>query len=214
MGLAWYSEALNAFGRAEIDWESDDIRVLLVDINDYGVAISGATNATPIVVTSNGHGINNGDIVAIVGVGGNTAANGVFIAANVTANTFELTAYKEPGVVDGTNVAGNGAYTSGGFFVNLSVAQNLDDVPGGARISTAALDNQTVSGRGKLDADNTTLTSVTGDPSECLVVYKHTGTESTSLLLLFMGEATSGLPVTPDGNNINITWNALGLATL
>ncbi len=70
--------------------------------------ITDATNATPIVVTSSAHGLKNGDMVTISGVGGNTAANGDHVVSNQTANTFEL---ETLAFVD---VAGNGAYTSGG----------------------------------------------------------------------------------------------------
>lgn len=70
--------------------------------------ITGATNATPIVITSAAHGFLNGDMVNISGVGGNTAANGDFAIENVATNTFELQIL---GFVD---VVGNGAYTSGG----------------------------------------------------------------------------------------------------
>lgn len=70
-----------------------------------GVAITGATNATPIVVTATGHGLVTGDVVVISGVLGNTAANGTFTVTSINANTFSLT----------TSV-GNGAYTSGGVF--------------------------------------------------------------------------------------------------
>lgn len=73
--------------------------------------ITGATNATPIVVTSTAHGYNNGDEVVIAGVGGNTAANGTCIVASATASTFALTDQS------GANVSGNGAYTSGGTAV-------------------------------------------------------------------------------------------------
>lgn len=72
-------------------------------------AITGATNATPIVVTSTAHGFANGQLVYIERVGGNTNANGRRLVANVAANTFEL---QDP--TTGLNVAGNGAYTSGG----------------------------------------------------------------------------------------------------
>lgn len=72
--------------------------------------ITGATNASPIVITSAGHGLNNGDIVGIAGVGGNTAANGqIWIVANVATDTFEL-----------VGSTGNGAYTSGGTWYKLN----------------------------------------------------------------------------------------------
>lgn len=65
--------------------------------------ITGATTATPIVVTSTAHGFTNGQYVEIEGVLGNTAANGVWVVANAAANTFEL-----------TGSVGAGSYTSGG----------------------------------------------------------------------------------------------------
>ena len=101
----------------DIQLDADTIKVALLDTGtaDTGIkAISGATNATPIVVTATAHGFANGDRVIIGGVGGNTAANGHFTIANVAANTFELTT-----VVAGANVAGNGAYTSGGYALCL-----------------------------------------------------------------------------------------------
>jgi hypothetical protein len=70
--------------------------------------ITDATNATPIVITSAAHGLLNGDMVTISGVGGNTAANGDFYVSNKAANTFELE------TLPNVDVAGNGAYTSGG----------------------------------------------------------------------------------------------------
>ena len=86
---------------------------------EVGTAITAATNATPIVVTSTAHGLEDDDIVTISGVGGNTAANGTFKVAGKTANTFNLTT-----VAAGANVAGNGAYTSGGLWTR---GYNTDD---------------------------------------------------------------------------------------
>jgi hypothetical protein len=71
-----------------------------------GQAITGATNASPIVVTATAHGFADGDIVTISGVGGNLAANGSFLVAGKTANTINLTTRA------GVNVAGTGAYTA------------------------------------------------------------------------------------------------------
>jgi Flp pilus assembly protein TadG len=53
--------------------------------------ISGITKANPAVVTSNGHGFNNGDRVYIYGVSGMTQVNGrVYTVAGKTTNTFQL----------------------------------------------------------------------------------------------------------------------------
>ena len=80
-----------------------------IDNNNFpysNIAITGATNATPIVLTvPSGHGIVNGDVVFVRGVGGNLAANGTFYAASVGATNVTL-----------QGSAGSGAYTSGGFI--------------------------------------------------------------------------------------------------
>ena len=75
----------------------------------YGAkSVGGATNATPIVVTSTSHGYSDGDYVHITGVVGNTACNDLHVVANKTSNTFELT------TPAGADVAGNGSYDSAG----------------------------------------------------------------------------------------------------
>ncbi len=45
---------------------------------------------TPIVITSTAHGLENGDMVEIVGVLGNDAANGSFIVSSKADDTFEI----------------------------------------------------------------------------------------------------------------------------
>jgi hypothetical protein len=92
------------------------------------------------------------------------------------------------------------------YTVNLATHDNLDDIPGGARVATSgALGSKTVT-NGVADAADVTFTAVTGDPSEAIVIYKDTGTESTSRLIAFVDTAT-GLPVTPNGGDIVVVWN-------
>ena len=86
----------------------------------------------------------------------------------------------------------------------------LDDVPAGARVAVSGnLASKTIAD-GTFDAADVTLTAVTGDPSEALVIYKHTGTESTSNLIAYI----DGISVTPNGTDITITWNASGIFAL
>jgi len=73
-------------------------------LKDSG-SITGATNASPIVITSASHGLTTGTRVTVASVGGNTAANGDFTVTRVDANTFSL---------DGST--GNASYTSGGTW--------------------------------------------------------------------------------------------------
>jgi len=66
--------------------------------------VAGATNASPIVITTDvAHPFQSGDTVYVDGVGGNTAANGAFTAVKLSDYTLSLTA-----------TTGTGAYTGGG----------------------------------------------------------------------------------------------------
>lgn len=196
-----YDKAREGFGGGLVSWTGDTIKTVLVDLNDYAKPITAATNATPIVVTAAAHGFASGDYVTISGVLGNLAANGYFRIANVTTNTFELT---NPLTL--ANVAGSGAYTSGGFAVDLSKDQYLSDLPSVGRVGTPQTLGSKTNTLGVLDAADVTFPSVTGDQSEAVAVYKDTGTEATSLLLLLM-DAGTGLPVTPNGGNISIVFD-------
>jgi hypothetical protein len=98
------------------------------------------------------------------------------------------------------------------YTVNLSTHDNLDDVASGARVATATLASKTAT-NGTADAADVTFSAVTGDPSEALVIYKDTGVESTSRLIAYIDSAT-GLPVTPNGGDITVAWNASGIFTL
>lgn len=64
---------------------------------------------------------------------------------------------------------------------------------------------------GVFDAADVTFSSVTGNSVEAFVIYKDTGTASTSPLIAFIDTVASGLPVTPNGGNITITFNASGI---
>lgn len=82
------------------------------------ITISGATNAAPIVLTvPSGHGVVANDNVYVQNVGGNTNANGTFIATSVTATTITL-----------AGSSGNAAYTSGGTLHRLAGTKSLYNV--------------------------------------------------------------------------------------
>jgi len=81
----------------------------------------------------------------------------------------------------------------------------LSDVPAAARIASAALANKSVLA-GVFDADNVTLSAVTGDEAEAVIIYQDTGVETTSRLIAYL-DTGSGLPVTPNGDDININWS-------
>ncbi len=89
---------------------------------------------------------------------------------------------------------------------SVTVDDFLDDILGAARVATSGAFTSKTTTAGVADAADVTYTSVTGDQSEWLVIYKHTGTESTARLLAKIDTAT-GLPVTPNGGDIVVQFD-------
>lgn len=67
---------------------------------------------------------------------------------------------------------------------------------------------------GVFDGADVTFTAVTGNSVEALVIYIDTGVAGTSPLVAYIDTSVTGLPVTPNGGNIAITWNASGIFAL
>ena len=67
---------------------------------------------------------------------------------------------------------------------------------------------------GTFDAADVTYTAVTGASVEALVIYVDTGTAATSPLVAYIDTGQTGLPVTPNGGNITVTFDAAGIFTL
>jgi hypothetical protein len=67
---------------------------------------------------------------------------------------------------------------------------------------------------GVFDAADLTFTGVTGSSVEAYVIYKDTGTTTTSSLIAYFDTAAGGLPFTPNGGNLTIQWNGSGIFAL
>jgi hypothetical protein len=68
---------------------------------------------------------------------------------------------------------------------------------------------------GTFDGADLTYTSVSGNTVEALVIYRHNGGANTTWpLVAYIDTSVTGLPVTPNGGNITVTWNASGIFTL
>lgn len=92
------------------------------------------------------------------------------------------------------------------YTVNLSTHDFLDDVAAGGRVATGTLASKTATA-GVADAADLTFSTVTGDVSEALIIYKDSGVEGTSQLIAYIDTAT-GLPVTPNGGDIVVQWDS------
>lgn len=73
--------------------------------------------------------------------------------------------------------------------------------------------NTTVA-NGLFDGDNVTYTAVTGNSAEALLIYIDTGSAASSRLVAWIDTGVTGLPVTPNGGDISVTWNASGIFQL
>ena len=67
---------------------------------------------------------------------------------------------------------------------------------------------------GVFDGADVTFPAVTGATVEALVIYIDTGTPATSRLVAFIDTGVTNLPVTPNGGDIGVTWNASGIFAL
>lgn len=92
------------------------------------------------------------------------------------------------------------------YTVSIDVDEFADDIAGAAKVATATLAGNSAA-LGVADANDTTFTAVSGDVSEALVIWKDTAVQSTSPLIAYMDTGT-GLPVTPNGGDITVTWDS------
>lgn len=99
-----------------------------------------------------------------------------------------------------------------GTYTYSSSHDFYDDVSGVVG-TPQTIANTTVT-NGLFDGDNVTFTAVSGATVEALVVYIDTGVPGTSRLVAYIDTGVTGLPVTPNGGDITITWNASGIFQL
>lgn len=69
---------------------------------------------------------------------------------------------------------------------------------------------------GVFDGGDVTFPSVTaGNNLEAIVIFiKNAGANTTWRLVAYIDTGVTGLPVTPNGGNISVTWNASGIFQL
>jgi hypothetical protein len=100
------------------------------------------------------------------------------------------------------------------YTVSINTHEFRSSVPAAARVASFGPLAGKTSALGVLDSNDFTFPTVTGDQAEALIYWVNTGSDASSRLLIFVDTATSGLPVTPNGGDINVVQNAAGIATL
>ena len=93
-----------------------------------------------------------------------------------------------------------------GTYTYSTAHDFYDDVSSAVVGTPQTLASKTVTS-GVFDAADVTFTAVSGNSVEALVIYKDTGTASTSPLIAYIDTVSTGLPVTPNGGNITVTWD-------
>lgn len=88
----------------------------------------------------------------------------------------------------------------------------ITDVAAGARVATSGALTSTTIASGVFDSADFAFTAVTGDQSEALIGWNDT--TATDKLCWFMDTSITGMPVTPNGGDINVAVHASGWWTL
>jgi hypothetical protein len=129
--------------------------------------------------------------------------------------------YKQSLLNADANSALNGSGTTGlyvalvdtGTYTYNSAHQFYSDLSG--IVGTDQEITSTTITNGLIDGNDVTFTSVSGASVEALVLYrKNAGANTTWRLVAYIDTSVTGLPVTPNGGNIGITWNASGIIQL
>lgn len=86
------------------------------------------------------------------------------------------------------------------------------DVASGAKVAESSALGSPTCTSGVFDTADFTWSSVTGDQSEAIILWDDTVTNDR--LVAFYDTGITGMPVTPNGGNINVTVNASGWFSL
>lgn len=94
----------------------------------------------------------------------------------------------------------NGTYT-----VNLTTHEFYNAAQAGVIAGPVALASKAITA-GAADANDVTFSSVAGASIESIIIYKSVTNPADSPLLAYIDTAT-GLPITPNGGDIIVTWD-------
>jgi len=94
-----------------------------------------------------------------------------------------------------------------GYAPDFAADEFLADIPSDCLVDYVELIPATPAGR-VCNAPNVSfLSALAGDPCEAIVIVKWETTAADSPLVAYVDTASSGIPITPDGNRIDVTWD-------
>lgn len=93
------------------------------------------------------------------------------------------------------------------YTLSIDVDQYLSSITAAARIATSTYLTNKTSTLGVADADDQTISSVSGGVFQYIVIERDSGSEATSKLIACIDTAT-GLPCTPNGGDISVQWDS------
>ncbi len=96
-----------------------------------------------------------------------------------------------------------------GTYTYSAAHDMWDDASAGVVGTPVALASKTTTA-GVFDSADVTWTSVSGSTVEAIILYKDSGTPSTSPLIAYYDTGITGLTLTPNGGNVTYTVHASG----
>ena len=108
------------------------------------------------------------------------------------------------GAIDLSSQLIKAALVDTGTYTYSAAHDFFDDVTGVVGTPQTLGSKTTTSG--VFDAANSTFTAVTGNSVEAIIIYYDSTVAATSSLIAYIDTGT-GLPVTPNGGDITITWD-------
>lgn len=125
-----------------------------------------------------------------------------------TTNTLYDSARQQflEGNIDWINDTIKCCIVTSAYTLNASLHAHYQDLGGAVINSPVTLTSKATTG-GAADAQDVVFPAVgAGTVVDAIVIYKDTGSPSTSPLLAYLGNAT-GLPITGNGGDIIIVWD-------
>lgn len=116
------------------------------------------------------------------------------------------------GSVDLTTAVVRAVLVDTGTYTYSASHDFYNDLSGVVGTESAAFASKTIT-NGVFDAADISFSAVTGNTVEAIVLFVDTGNVTTDRLICYLDSGT-GLPVQPNGGDINLSWSASGIFSL